>query len=99
MPALLHLQRQGKRPKVHAKQKVPRFFFTGCAFYWLVRTLYLVRRLVLRKGGRHVTIVTYGLLGATSKNTTVPLSHVRKFLSIKYLLDIQQCNLDLVQFF
>jgi len=50
-------------------------FGAGCAFYWLVRTLYLVRRLVLRKGGRHVTIVTYGLLGATSKNTTVPLSH------------------------
>ena len=59
-------------------------FGAGCAFYWLVRTLYLVRRLVLRKGGRHVTIVTYGLLGATSKNTTVPLSHVSIFLRDSY---------------
>ena len=52
-------------------------FGASMAFYWLLRNLYLVRRLVLRKGGRHVTIVTYGITGVNSKTTTVPLTHVR----------------------
>ena len=48
--------------------------------YWLTRVMYTVRRLVLRKGGKSVTIVTYGPFAVNSKAITVPLSHVRSFL-------------------
>lgn len=50
-------------------------FGTGLSGYWLARTMNTVRRLVLRKGGKHITIVTYGLFGANSRYTTVPVSH------------------------
>ena len=50
----------------------------GISFYWLLRTLFTVRRLILRKGGKYITIVTYGiLLGFNSKTTTIPLARVR----------------------
>ena len=49
--------------------------------YWLTRVMYTVRRLVLRKGGKSVTIVTYGPFAVNSKAITVPLSHVRSFKS------------------
>ena len=39
-----------------------------------------VRRVVLRKGGKYVTIVTYGLLGFTSRYTTKAVSHVSSLL-------------------
>ena len=48
----------------------------GLSGYWLVRTTNTVRQLVLRKGGKHLTVVTYGLLGRSSKFTTIPLNHV-----------------------
>ena len=38
-------------------------FGAGLSSYWALRTLYTVRRLVLRKGGKHVSIQTYGLTG------------------------------------
>jgi hypothetical protein len=55
------------------------FTFTGAGIsgYWLSRTLKTVRRIILRKGGKHVTIVTYGLFGPYSRSTTVPVQHVR----------------------
>jgi len=42
----------------------------------MVRTMRTVRYIVLRKGGKHLTIVTYGQLGPYSKMKTVPTSHV-----------------------
>ena len=51
-------------------------FGCGLGLYWIMRNMYLVRRVILRKGGRHVTIVTYGTLGVSSRTTTVPLTHV-----------------------
>ena len=45
--------------------------------YWLLRSLSTVRQLILRKGGKHVTLVTYGLFGKSSRVTTVPVNHVR----------------------
>jgi len=61
------------------------FFIFGVSLsgYWLVRTLNTVRQLVLRKGGKHLTIVTYGLLGRSSKFTTIPLSHCSAHLYIR----------------
>merc|ERR1712066_1156328 len=50
-------------------------FGVGLSGYWLSRTLNTVRQLVLRKGGKHLTIVTYGVLGRSSKFTTIPLAH------------------------
>ena len=38
-------------------------FGAGLSSYWAVRTMYTVRRLVLRKGGKHVSIQTYSLTG------------------------------------
>ena len=52
--------------------------------YWLVRTMNTVRQLVLRKGGKHITIVTYGILGRSSKFTTIPLNHVSNILNIPF---------------
>ena len=49
------------------------------SFYWLLRTSNTVRRVVLRKGGKHVTIVTYGLFGVTSRHSTVPINQVSMF--------------------
>lgn len=53
------------------------FFLFGCGLsgYWLSRSMNTVRRLVLRKGGKHVTIMTYGILGKTTRQVTVPVSH------------------------
>ncbi len=47
--------------------------------YRAVTALNTVRRVVLRKGGKHVTIVTYGILGVTSRYTTKAVSQVSKF--------------------
>jgi len=50
------------------------FLFGACmSSYWFARTNNTVRRLILRKGGKHVTIITHGLLGG--KQLTVPVSH------------------------
>ena len=51
----------------------------GLSAYWMSRTLNTVRRVVLRKGGKYVTIVTYGILGFTSKHTTKAVSHVSRY--------------------
>ena len=40
------------------------------------RTMNTVRRLVLRKGGKHITLVTYGMFGNKSKVKTIPVNHV-----------------------
>merc|ERR1712080_334455 len=42
--------------------------------YWISRTTRTVRRVVLRKGGKYVTIVTYGILGFSSRYTTKAVS-------------------------
>ncbi len=55
------------------------FVGLGLSGYWLTRTMNTVRRVVLRKGGRYVTIVTYGVLGFTSRHTTKPVSQVSVF--------------------
>ena len=71
------------------------FFTFGASicFYWLVRNLYMVRRCVLRKGGRHVTLVTYGLMGVSAKFTTVPLSHVSNCFFNKQFLNLLFYNM------
>merc|ERR1712142_488829 len=53
------------------------FIFGAClSGYWMSRTMNTVRRLILRKGGKHVTVITYGLFGANSRMITVPITHV-----------------------
>ena len=52
------------------------FSLFGLGAYGLSRVMYSVRRLILRKGGKNVTLVTYGLFGVNSKHVTVPLSSV-----------------------
>lgn len=51
------------------------YFLFGCSIssYYVIRTLYTVRRLVLRKGGKYVSIQTYGLTGGVGKVVTVPV--------------------------
>ncbi len=54
------------------------FFLAGvslCA-YWVLRNLHTVRQLVLRRGGKHLTIVSYGFTGGMSRVSTVPVVHV-----------------------
>ena len=51
-------------------------FGVGLCVYWLIRNTHTVRRLILRKGGKNVTFVTYGLTGVSSRHITVPLYHV-----------------------
>lgn len=51
---------------------------TTLSGYWLLRNTATVRRLVLRKGGKHVSIVSYGLYGKNSVNITVPVNNVRR---------------------
>jgi len=55
----------------------------GLSGYWLVRTTNTVRQLVLRKGGKHLTVVTYGILGRSSKFTTIPLNHCSAHLYLR----------------
>uniref|UniRef100_A0A0K2SXI8 Transmembrane protein 223like [Bombyx mori] n=1 Tax=Lepeophtheirus salmonis TaxID=72036 RepID=A0A0K2SXI8_LEPSM len=50
-------------------------FGIGLTTYWFLRTGRTIRRVVLRKGGKYVTLVTYGLLGIGSKYSTVPITH------------------------
>lgn len=52
------------------------YFCCGVALsgYGISRSLNTVRRVVLRKGGKHVTIVSYGVLGYTSRYTTRAVS-------------------------
>lgn len=45
-------------------------FGTALSGYWISRSMNTVRRIVLRKGGKYVTIVTYGVLGYTSRYVT-----------------------------
>jgi hypothetical protein len=56
----------------------PFVVFVGVALsgYWISRTMNTVRRVVLRKGGKYVTIVTYGILGFSSRYTTKAVSQV-----------------------
>ena len=49
---------------------------SGLTCYWMARTMNTVRQLVLRKGGKFITIVTYGPFGKRSKHSTVPVAHV-----------------------
>merc|ERR1712038_1407194 len=58
-------------------------FGVGLSGYWLSRTLNTVRQLVLRKGGKHLTVVTYGILGRSSKFTTIPLNHCSAHLYLR----------------
>jgi hypothetical protein len=48
----------------------------GLSGYWVRRTLNTVRRVILKKGGKHVTLVTYGLFGPYNRHCTVPVQHV-----------------------
>lgn len=54
------------------------FLFGAClCSYWLIRNLYTVRRVILRKGGQSVVIVSYGLTGVRSRLRIVPLNQVK----------------------
>ena len=68
------------------KQMISAISGVGLSGYWLVRTTNTVRQLVLRKGGKHLTVVTYGILGRSSKFTTIPLSHVSSLHNIRKFL-------------
>merc|ERR1719184_721692 len=50
-------------------------FGAGLCSYWVTRTMNTVRRLVLRKGGKYVSIQTYGLLGRNETFINVPVVH------------------------
>ena len=52
--------------------------------YWANTAMKTVRRVVLHKGGKYVTIVTYGFLGFTSRYTTKAVSHVSSFTWTMY---------------
>jgi hypothetical protein len=58
-------------------------FGLGLSGYWISRTLKTVRRLILKKGGKHVTIVTYGLFGPYNRYTTIPVQHVSRVMNMK----------------
>ena len=64
----------------------------GLSTYWLSRNLNTVRRVVLRKGGKYVTIVTYGILGFTSKHTTKAVSHVSHLNNFNSHLNFKDFN-------
>merc|ERR1712059_77974 len=53
------------------------FFLFGAALssYYCVRTLYTLKRIVLKKGGKYVAFQTYGLLGTNSAFFNVPVVH------------------------
>jgi len=50
-------------------------FCGGLSSYWVVRTKHTVRKLVLRKGGKLVSIQTYGILGRQDNWKTIPLTY------------------------
>jgi len=50
-------------------------FGAGLTSYWMMRTMNTVRKLVLKKGGKHVGIQTYGLLGGNASFMNVPVAH------------------------
>ena len=50
--------------------------------YWISRSMHTVRRIVLRKGGKYVTIVTYGLFGYTSRYATKHISQVESIFNL-----------------
>eukprot|EP00092_Neocalanus_flemingeri_P001571 GFUD01001674.1.p1 GENE.GFUD01001674.1~~GFUD01001674.1.p1 ORF type:complete len:214 (-),score=67.69 GFUD01001674.1:288-929(-) len=50
-------------------------FGAGLSSYWVIRTMNTVRRLVLRKGGKYVSIQTYGLSGGGGRVENVPVVH------------------------
>ncbi|TRY61819.1 hypothetical protein TCAL_04387 [Tigriopus californicus] len=49
-------------------------FGLSLSTYWLLRSRHTVRRLILRKGGKLLTIVTYGFVGTGSKTITLPVT-------------------------
>jgi len=48
-------------------------FGAGLSSYWVVRTMNTVKKLVLRKGGKYVSIQTYGLIGAGGRVQNIPV--------------------------
>jgi len=50
-------------------------FGVGLSSYWVTRTMNTVRRLVLRKGGKYISIQTYGITGGGGKIFNVPVVH------------------------
>ena len=52
-------------------------FGLGLSTYWFLRTSHTIRRLILKKGGKHCVFVTYGVFGINSRHFTVPVIHVR----------------------
>ena len=51
-------------------------FGLGLSTYWFLRTSHTIRRLILKKGGKHCVFVTYGVFGINSRHFTVPVIHV-----------------------
>ena len=50
-------------------------FGLGLSSYWITRTMNTVRRLVLRKGGKYISVQTYGITGSkTNLDITLILS-------------------------
>jgi len=49
-------------------------FYVGLFSYWTVRTTHTVRKLVLRKGGKMISLQTYGVFGGASW-ITMPVSY------------------------
>ena len=52
-------------------------FGISLSAYWFLRTSHTIRRLILKKGGKHCVFVTYGIFGINSRHFTVPVIHVR----------------------
>lgn len=50
-------------------------FGAGLSSYWIMRTTNTVRRLVLRRGGKYVSIQTYGMTGGAGKILNIPVVH------------------------
>ena len=57
--------------------------------FWANRAMKTVRRVVLHKGGKYVTIVTYGFLGFTSRYTSKAVSHVSSFTWTMYTKNVR----------
>ena len=51
------------------------FFLSGLGLssYWVIRTMNTVKRLVLRKGGKYVSIQTYGITGGGGRVQNIPV--------------------------
>ena len=53
------------------------FFLFGASLssYWVIRTMNTVRKLVLRKGGKYLSVQTYGLTGKSGQVQNIPVVH------------------------